>query len=139
MILIIKHLQGGDYITPNICLNIETGNVVCKPYEKPLSFPIYLNIGDNGENGKKLYKYIKDNLIYDDIYSVYMWKDGYNKVFLKTESWIATYLHFEKNGEYITAYEYEIIEKYNNNLEVNHEISLNKDGYLYFTSSNPFD
>ena len=33
----IKHLRGGDYITPNLCLNSETWETKCEPEEEEVN------------------------------------------------------------------------------------------------------
>ena len=42
MTLSIKHLRGGDYITPNLCLNSETWETKCEPEKDDLIFPLYI-------------------------------------------------------------------------------------------------
>ena len=48
MMLSIKHLRGGDYITPNLCLNSETWETKCEPERDAIlnAFPLYLELGE---------------------------------------------------------------------------------------------
>ena len=63
--LIIKHLQRGGYVTPNICYIDETNGIVMNPKifeNNTLQFPIYLVYGDNGQVGIDLYNWLEMNL-----------------------------------------------------------------------------
>jgi hypothetical protein len=66
---------GGDYITPNVCLNRETKGIIVQPKEKPkLSFPIMLTSKEGtgynrtvepNEQTLALTQYINDNIEFD--------------------------------------------------------------------------
>ena len=78
-----QFIGGGDYVTPNVCLNRETKGIVMKPNviaeERPeLSFPIMLtSVEGSGYNRTvepneqtlALVKYINDNVEFDG----YVW------------------------------------------------------------------
>ena len=59
--LIIKHLQRGGYVTPNICYVEENESLVFNPEiikNNTLQFPVYLVEGDNGQLGIDVYNYL---------------------------------------------------------------------------------
>ena len=56
--------------------------------------------------------------------------NGYMKVLVKTECWMATYTNMVVGVNVIECSDYAILEKYNKNCSSNHTITLNKDGFL---------
>jgi hypothetical protein len=128
----MRHLRGGEYITPNISL-IDDGKRVYSEKKVSsnniLTFPITLVEGDNGQIGKELYKYIIANAEYNDNYMGTKW-NGYMKVLVKTECWMATYIDMVVGINVIECGDYEILEKYDKNCSSNHRITLNEDGFL---------
>ena len=76
MMLNIKHLMGGDYITPNICYIENNDSMVFKPYVKNI-FPMYLyltkvdnktyRLGPTQET-IDLCDYFLENAVYNGVY-----------------------------------------------------------------------
>ena len=83
--LIIKHLQRGGYVTPNICYVEETDGIVMKPYVEPEKELITFTIDGvqyQAEEGMTwdewaVSEYDANNLIYiDDSYGICKTPDG---------------------------------------------------------------